>query len=554
MAENKRTRQKKKEETGPQHQLKHQHNEPDSERLPSGERSPLLIEETSGHPSAAEHAMMLSKISSVQRHEFVIQLQQIYGNRYVERLFDSVRLQTKLNVGRQDDVHEKEAGIVAKEVKRYVSHDRSKPAEEEEVQKTDDVRLTSLHSSPGLQLKQNGNGGKGESAEATQQPGEVPESAAAQQTLSPAEERALKLKIDKEVAKLPVPEIPSEEQAKRAIDEGTKLGSEMAPLVKDNPAMAAFVQAEMAPQAEKEAPPVEAQSELPGPAPVSEPGELLEEQPPQRPVPSGKTSSGLGQVGDRGGKREKGGVALEMGSHVETTVSTVGEGLQIAGQGSKSALSVLGHVFGAIGTFFSTISAFLDIKALISTGKKLGKLESVLNQARKSVQGDFPTRKEQELLDAIQYAIDQKYSKLWIRATSLVGTIAATSAGIAIWAAGGITAVALASNPVGWGIAAVILGFGITTGVLIALYKLGRAIYKWFTGTKGRIRAEMATKLFNHSVKERTHLANYARDAIRSLGLDPSQMSREYNIAEGRTKARVEENCIQLIARKLKSS
>lgn len=119
MAEYKRIGQKKQEETGKQRQIKRQQNEPVFNRLHTLDGNPLLTGEVPFYPVQSSHAETLLKIpSSEKRHEFAMRLQQTYGNRYVQRLVESVRAQAKLNVRSTKDVHEPEVDNVAKVVSR----------------------------------------------------------------------------------------------------------------------------------------------------------------------------------------------------------------------------------------------------------------------------------------------------------------------------------------------------------------------------------------------------------------------------------------------------
>ena len=77
-------------------------------------------------PSLERHAALLIEArSDKQRADLVTQLQQSYGNAYVQRLLSSHIVQAKLTVNPPDDVYEREADRVAETIQRQ-------PMEEEE--------------------------------------------------------------------------------------------------------------------------------------------------------------------------------------------------------------------------------------------------------------------------------------------------------------------------------------------------------------------------------------------------------------------------------------
>jgi hypothetical protein len=65
------------------------------------------VNETPFYPRMEEHAATLSRIPfSIQRHEFIMRLNQAYGERYVQRLVESVRAQAKPTIQRQEEEEE----------------------------------------------------------------------------------------------------------------------------------------------------------------------------------------------------------------------------------------------------------------------------------------------------------------------------------------------------------------------------------------------------------------------------------------------------------------
>ena len=89
-----------------------------------------------GEPSVDRHAVLLAAAhSDEQRANLVIQLQQSYGNAYVQRLLNSRAVQAKLTVSQPGDVYEQEADRVAEMVtKAETSEVKRQTEEEEEVQ------------------------------------------------------------------------------------------------------------------------------------------------------------------------------------------------------------------------------------------------------------------------------------------------------------------------------------------------------------------------------------------------------------------------------------
>jgi hypothetical protein len=79
------------------------------------------------------HAGILAGIPfAVQRQEFIMQLQQTYGNRYVQRVMESIKAQAKLSVSDPGDVYEQEADRMADIVTRDIRKPLSRQEEEEE--------------------------------------------------------------------------------------------------------------------------------------------------------------------------------------------------------------------------------------------------------------------------------------------------------------------------------------------------------------------------------------------------------------------------------------
>jgi hypothetical protein len=372
--------------------------------------------------------------------------------------------------------------------------------------------------------------------------------AGAKEILPPDVMKELKAKIDQRVKQLPIPKVPSESEVKKAKSQGETQGKALEKVVKDKPAVAEFVAAEMTGGEGVKAPGGKTEAAKPeAPAAAGPAAGKSSAKAPKQPAKGKKKRTGFTGMRRRAKVAEGAGLTGEVVGWGEQAVET---GFQFAEAAARPVTNVLGTVFSAIGLVFSAISAALDIRAIISSAKKVYDLKKVLSKWRAEVKGQFPSSEEQELLDAIEYAIEQKYFKIFKRAITLSSAV--IGAGVAI--AGLATGIALASNPVGWfilaGIGAVAAGIGL--GVLF--YKIGRAIYKWWKGTKGKVRGDMAEKLFDNALSGGGKLKGLAQDAIGALGLKWSKIEDKYKKVPDTRKPKVRKRAIGLIARKLASS
>ncbi|UCE08196.1 MAG: hypothetical protein JSW07_09300, partial [bacterium] len=67
------------------------------------------LTETPFSPRMKDHAAELSEIQfAAQRDDFILRLHQTYGSRYVQRLRESINVNTKLTVSDPNDIHEQE--------------------------------------------------------------------------------------------------------------------------------------------------------------------------------------------------------------------------------------------------------------------------------------------------------------------------------------------------------------------------------------------------------------------------------------------------------------
>jgi hypothetical protein len=210
----------------------------------------------------------------------------------------------------------------------------------------------------------------------------------------------------------------------------------------------------------------------------------------------------------------QGAAKLVDGAGAAQKVGHVGESVGRAQSAAAGGLEIAHHVAAVVGPFFAAIKAALDIRSVVSTMRVIKGLKEAKRTALQS--GASP-----RLVEAVDYAIRQKYEKVIKKALGAAVALAALGVGLAI----------LIANPVGAALAALIIG-GLGAGVF--LYKLGRWLWKKRPGEK---RNDMAKRLY-HQMRTGDVVA---LDAIRALHLDPNQLR-----ASGRGP--------ELIARKLKSA
>ena len=214
------------------------------------------------------------------------------------------------------------------------------------------------------------------------------------------------------------------------------------------------------------------------------------------------------------GAARLGGSSATQGLHnASTTVADAG----------GATIQVVHTVAGAVGLFFSFLKGALDTRSLISSIR----VHRSLKKARKAAEGRGYSK---EVIDAVDYAISQKYTKILRRAAGAALAFATLGVGLAV----------LISNPVGAGIVAIILaGIGLVWG----LYKIYHAIKKRFgvpEGQRAGVKRGQMAKLLYSKAKDGDQLAI---TALTSLGLTAAQVT-----------AGTEEDGVFLISRKLKST
>ena len=133
MAQHQRPDKTSNEKADQRHRLGPRGSEPLLEQLQ--DRGLPSLAETPFYPSMVEHAAAMAEGPPGQSlADFVRQLQRAYGNRYVQRLVESVGVQARLTVSDPHDIYEQEADRVAEEVVRAVNSPTQRQEEEEELQ------------------------------------------------------------------------------------------------------------------------------------------------------------------------------------------------------------------------------------------------------------------------------------------------------------------------------------------------------------------------------------------------------------------------------------
>ena len=131
MAEHGRVKKDKKGDEDQRHRNRQAESESSSDQSLAWDTGQSSLTETPFYPRMEEHAAMLSSIPfAAQRNNFITQLHQTYGNRYVQRLMESIDIQAKLTVSDPGDIYEQEADKVADVVTRAVNSPAQRQPEE----------------------------------------------------------------------------------------------------------------------------------------------------------------------------------------------------------------------------------------------------------------------------------------------------------------------------------------------------------------------------------------------------------------------------------------
>src|SRR6185312_8769076 len=303
------------------------------------------------------------------------------------------------------------------------------------------------------------------------------------------------------------PDVPPEAVlAPEKVDEALAAGSQLGPELesaKGNPELAAEFQAQLQSEPDPGGPAPQTGAEVG--ALQSYLGTLPVGGGPAEPSP-GPAPEGAPGPAHASNKDTNSGNTAKSVTSIGTTVSKIGASVSGAGV-------TMAHAGASIAAALGAVLAVFDIRSAISSRSKAKELERVMADLKAANPHDS------ELIDAIGYAIAAKYSKTKTRAAkALTGLL---GSGIAIGAiVAGVSLVALASNPVGWVIAAALAGTAALVGIGILAYKLCNKLSKWMSGDLGVQRRKTAMTLYDKTLAGDENAAK----ALAGLGLDPAKM------------------------------
>ncbi len=134
MAEHTRVNQSNHEDVEQKHRSRQQESQPSSNAFHAWDQGIFTFTDTPFSPQTDQHAAWLVGTHSAEHQaKMVLQLQQLYGNTYVQRLLNSTAIQAKLTVNAPNDVYEQEADRVAEAVNRTTAPSVQWQEEEEDV-------------------------------------------------------------------------------------------------------------------------------------------------------------------------------------------------------------------------------------------------------------------------------------------------------------------------------------------------------------------------------------------------------------------------------------
>ena len=142
MKEPGKTNQHKQDNVERKHNRIQETPEPVSHQIRVSGQEANMVGETPFKPPIKRHVTMLSRVESDEmKAHLVLQLQRTYGNSYVQRLLDSLKVQAELNISSPDDMYEREADRVAEKVVQAMGTDVQRQAEEEELQMQQEIQI-----------------------------------------------------------------------------------------------------------------------------------------------------------------------------------------------------------------------------------------------------------------------------------------------------------------------------------------------------------------------------------------------------------------------------
>ena len=137
MAEHEGSAKNKERDVDQKRHSRQKESEPSFDKFHAWDTEMSSLTETPFEPPMGKHAQLLAMArSDVKRSNLVLHFQRTYGNKYVQRLIESMAVQAKLAVNAPNDVYEQEADRVADAVTKAAKLKalRQEAEEEEEVQ------------------------------------------------------------------------------------------------------------------------------------------------------------------------------------------------------------------------------------------------------------------------------------------------------------------------------------------------------------------------------------------------------------------------------------
>jgi hypothetical protein len=194
-----------------------------------------------------------------------------------------------------------------------------------------------------------------------------------------------------------------------------------------------------------------------------------------------------------------------VGASQAANSTKISDALQLGTAGTAQAATAAPGIGVAAGGIDMALTGY----SLVSSAKKSSKLSSLAAQEAGAGDGN------QDLSGALNYAASQKKEKAIKKGVGFAGS-AASAAGSVI----GLMMLAgmLATNPVGW---ALLIAGGTVAGGMIA-YRVGRMVWKRIKENRGKVRGEMALKLYNGVLAGNTR----AIKAVQELGLDLNEVKK----------------------------
>jgi hypothetical protein len=145
MAELERPSKNKQEEEDHKHRVRQPEAEASFDRFLAYGQGTSPVTETPFRPQVDQHAALLAAAQSNERRaNLAIHLQQTYGNRYVQRLLNSMAVQAKLTVNAPNDIYEQEADSIADTVTMALATQAQRQEEEEEEEEEEPVQAKSF--------------------------------------------------------------------------------------------------------------------------------------------------------------------------------------------------------------------------------------------------------------------------------------------------------------------------------------------------------------------------------------------------------------------------